>query len=172
VHLSYFVPARDETTERDVDPMRVLLVDDHWYLEGWCRRAEDVRLFRLDRVDAITLLDLPAEVPAAAAERDLAEGLFIASPDDIPVILELAPPAHWVADYYAVDQVDQLGDDLLLVRLRVADDAWLRQLACASAARCGCSTRPSWPRTWQRPLGAPWRPTPLSDPVSVTQMAL
>jgi proteasome accessory factor C len=45
------------------------------------------------------------------------------------VILELAPPAHWVADYYAVDQVDQLGDDLLLVRLRVADDAWLRQLA-------------------------------------------
>ncbi len=129
VHLSYFVPARDETTERDVDPMRVLLVDDHWYLEGWCRRAEDVRLFRLDRVDAITLLDLPAEVPAAAAERDLAEGLFIASPDDVPVTLELAPPAHWVADYYAVDQVDQLGDDLLLVRLRVADDAWLRQLA-------------------------------------------
>ena len=129
VHLSYFVPARDETTERDVDPMRVLLVDGHWYLEGWCRRADDVRLFRLDRVDAITLLDLPAEVPPAATERDLTEGLFVASPDDIPVILELAPPAHWVADYYAVDQVDQLGGDLLLVRLRVADDAWLRQLA-------------------------------------------
>ena len=129
VHLSYFVPARDETTERDVDPMRVLLVDGHWYLEGWCRRAEDVRLFRLDRVDAITVLDLPAEVPPAAAERDLTEGLFVASPDDIPVTLELAPPAHWVADYYAVDQVDQLGGDLLLVRLRVADDAWLRQLA-------------------------------------------
>jgi predicted DNA-binding transcriptional regulator YafY len=129
VHLSYFVPARDETTERDVDPMRVLLVDDRWYLEGWCRRAEDVRLFRLDRVDAITLLDLPAEVPPAATERDLTEGLFVASPDDIPVILELAPPAHWVADYYAVDQVDQLGGDLLLVRLRVADDGWLRQLA-------------------------------------------
>ena len=129
VHLSYFVPARDETTERDVDPMRVLLVDDRWYLEGWCRRAEDVRLFRLDRVDAITLLDVPAEVPPAAAERDLTEGLFVASPDDIPVTLELAPPAHWVADYYAVDQVDQLGGDLLLVRLRVADDAWLRQLA-------------------------------------------
>jgi proteasome accessory factor C len=68
-------------------------------------------------------------VPQAATERDLAEGLFVASPDDLPVTLELAPPAHWVADYYAVDQVDQLGGDLLLVRLRVADDAWLRQLA-------------------------------------------
>jgi proteasome accessory factor C len=129
VHLTYFVPARDETTERDVDPMRVLLVDGRWYLEGWCRRAEDVRLFRLDRVDALTVLDLPAEVPAAAAERDLSEGLFRPTPDDTLVTLELAPPAHWVADYYPVEDVVEVGDELLLVRLRVADDAWLRQLA-------------------------------------------
>jgi predicted DNA-binding transcriptional regulator YafY len=129
VHLTYFVPARDETTERDVDPMRVLLVDGRWYLEGWCRRAEDVRLFRLDRVDALTVLDLPAEVPPAAAERDLSEGLFRPTPDDTLVTLELAPPAHWVADYYPVEDVVEVGDDLLLVRLLVADDAWLRQLA-------------------------------------------
>ena len=129
VHLTYFVPARDETTERDVDPMRVLLVDGRWYLEGWCRRAEDVRLFRLDRVEALTVLDVAAEVPAAAAERDLVEGLFVASPADVLVTLELAPPAHWVIDYYPVEEVVELPDDRLLVRLRVADDGWLRQLA-------------------------------------------
>ena len=129
VHLTYFVPARDETTERDVDPMRVLLVDGRWYLEGWCRRAEDVRLFRLDRVEALTVLDVAAEVPAAAAERDLGEGLFVASPDDVLVTLELAPPAHWVIDYYPVEEVVELPGELLLVRLRVADDGWLRQLA-------------------------------------------
>ena len=129
VHLTYFVPTRDETTERDVDPMRVLLVDDRWYLEGWCRRAEDVRLFRLDRVEAITLLDVPAEVPAQAATRDLSEGLFVASPDDRLVTLELDPDAHWVADYYPVEQVDEVAGDRLLVRLRVADPGWLRRLA-------------------------------------------
>jgi proteasome accessory factor C len=129
VHLTYFVPARDETTERDVDPMRVLLVDARWYLEGWCRRAEDVRLFRLDRVEALTVLDVAAEVPAAAAERDLGEGLFVASPDDVLVTLELAPPAHWVIDYYPVEEVVEQPGELLLVRLRVADDGWLRQLA-------------------------------------------
>jgi predicted DNA-binding transcriptional regulator YafY len=129
VHLTYFVPARDETTERDVDPMRVLLVDGRWYLEGWCRRAEDVRLFRLDRVEALTVLDVAAEVPAAAAERDLGEGLFVASPDDVLVTLELAPPAHWVIDYYPVEEVVEQPGELLLVRLRVADDGWLRQLA-------------------------------------------
>jgi proteasome accessory factor C len=129
VHLTYFVPTRDETTERDVDPMRVLLVDDRWYLEGWCRRAEDVRLFRLDRVEAITLLDVPAEVPAQAATRDLSEGLFVASPDDRLVTLELDPDAHWVADYYPVEQVDEVAGDRLMVRLRVADPGWLRRLA-------------------------------------------
>ena len=129
VHLTYFVPARDETTERDVDPMRVLLVDGRWYLEGWCRRAEDVRLFRLDRVEALTVLDLAAEVPPEAPERDLAEGLFVASPDDALVTIELHPPAHWVVDYYPVEDVEELPGDVLLVRLRVADDGWLRQLA-------------------------------------------
>jgi proteasome accessory factor C len=156
VHLTYFVPARDETTERDVDPMRVLLVDGRWYLEGWCRRAEDVRLFRLDRVDALTVLDLPAEVPAAAAERDLSEGLFRPTPDDTLVTLELAPPAHWVADYYPVEDVVEVGEDLLLVRLRVADDAWLRQLAL----RLGGSLRVL-------------DPAPLADEVaSAARMAL
>ena len=50
LHVRYLVPARDETTERDVDPMRVVSIGGHWYLEGWCHRVEDVRLFRLDRV--------------------------------------------------------------------------------------------------------------------------
>src|ERR1039458_8241829 len=39
VHLSYYVPGRDEATERDVDPMRLLVVDGRTYLEGWCLRA-------------------------------------------------------------------------------------------------------------------------------------
>jgi predicted DNA-binding transcriptional regulator YafY len=129
VHLRYFVPTRDETTERDVDPMRVLLVDGRWYLEGWCHRAEAVRLFRLDRVVSIDLLEAAAELPPQAVARDLDEGLFVPSPDDTLVTLELDPPAHWVADYYPVEEVQELGEGRLLVRLRAADGRWLRTLA-------------------------------------------
>ena len=39
LHLSYYVPGRDETTERDVDPMRLLLVEGRSYLEAWCLRV-------------------------------------------------------------------------------------------------------------------------------------
>src|SRR6266487_2057239 len=66
LHLSYYVPGRDEATERDVDPMRLLLLEGRTYLEAWCRRAEAVRLFRLDRGLGLTLLDVAAEVPGEA----------------------------------------------------------------------------------------------------------
>ena len=80
VHLRYFVPARDEATERDVDPMRVVNVDAHWYLEGWCHVAEDVRLFRLDRIEAIDVLDVDGTPPADARPRDLDSGVFTPVP--------------------------------------------------------------------------------------------
>ncbi len=137
LHLRYFVPTRDETTERDVDPMRVLLVDGRWYLEGWCHRAEAVRLFRLDRIDRIEPLDVAAELPPEAVARDLDEGLFVPSPEDTVVTLELDPPAHWVADYYPVEDVQEVAGNRLVVRLRAADGRWLRTLALqlAGAAR-------------------------------------
>ncbi|HYJ77684.1 MAG TPA: WYL domain-containing protein, partial [Actinomycetes bacterium] len=127
VHLTYFVPSRDETTERDVDPVRLLMVDGRWYLEGWCHRAEEVRLFRLDRIEALTVLEVATE-PREVPPRDLREGLFRPSPDDTVVTLELDPGARWIVDYYPVESVEELPGEHLLVRLRAADDRWLRNL--------------------------------------------
>ncbi len=79
LHLSYYVPGRDEATERDVDPMRLVMVDGRSYLEGWCRRAEAVRLFRLDRILGIEVLD----VAAAGAGRGRAGGR---GPGPVPAV--------------------------------------------------------------------------------------
>ena len=90
VHLRYYVPGRDEATERDVDPMRLLVVEGRAYLEGWCRRAEGVRLFRLDRILGIDVLDVPAAVPEDAQPVDVDQGLFRPSADDVHVTLEVS----------------------------------------------------------------------------------
>ncbi len=129
LHLRYHVPGRDETTERDVDPLRLALVDGRPYLEAWCRRAEGVRTFRLDRVAAVEVLDLPAEPPPGLPERDLSQGLFQPSPTDELVVLALRPGAHWVADHYPAEQVDDAGDGTLVVRLRTPDTGWVCRLA-------------------------------------------
>jgi proteasome accessory factor C len=129
LHLSYYVPGRDEATERDVDPMRLLVVDGRTYLEGWCLRAEAVRLFRLDRVLALTVLDQPAAVPRHARHVDVDQGLFRPSPGDVEVVLELSPLGRWVAEYYPCQDVTDLGDGRLRVSLRTPDTRWVRRLA-------------------------------------------
>jgi proteasome accessory factor C len=129
LHLSYYVPGRDEATERDVDPMRMLVVEGRTYLEGWCLRAEAVRLFRLDRVLALTVLDEPASVPAQAEPRDVDEGLFRPSADDVEVELELSAAGRWVAEYYPCERVTDLGDGRLRVGLRTPDTRMVRRLA-------------------------------------------
>ena len=129
VHLSYYVPGRDEATERDVDPMRLLVVDGRTYLEGWCRRAEAVRIFRLDRVLRIDVLDVAAEVPQQAEPVDVEQGLFRPSPGDMRVVLELSPRGRWVAEYYPCEDVTELGDGRLKVTLRTPDASWARRLA-------------------------------------------
>lgn len=128
MHLVYYVPGRDETTERDIDPIRVHVVDGHAYLQAYCRRVEDVRLFRLDRVVALDVLDLPAEVPPQVRVRDLDDGLFQPSPADELVTLELAPQARWVADYYPCQSTEELGAGRLRVRLGTPDTSWVRRL--------------------------------------------
>ncbi len=129
LHLSYYVPGRDEATERDVDPMRMLLVEGRSYLEGWCRRANAVRVFRLDRVLSIEVLDVAAEVPDSAEPVDVDSGLFRPSPQDVQVELELGPAGRWVAEYYPCEQVEELPDGWLRVRLRTPDTQWVRRLA-------------------------------------------
>src|SRR6266851_5533452 len=129
LHLSYYVPGRDEATERDVDPMRLLVVEGRTYLEGWCRRAEAVRVFRLDRVLRIEVLDVAAEVPHQAEPVDVDQGLFRPSPSDMSVVLELTPRGRWVAEYYPCEDVTELGDGRLRVALRTPDAAWARRLA-------------------------------------------
>jgi predicted DNA-binding transcriptional regulator YafY len=129
LHLSYYVPGRDEATERDVDPMRLLVVEGRTYLEGWCRRAEAVRVFRLDRVLGVEVLDVAAEVPADAKPVDVDQGLFRPSPDDVDVVIELSAYGRWVAEYYPCETVTELGDGRLRVSLRTPDTQWVRRLA-------------------------------------------
>jgi proteasome accessory factor C len=133
LHLHYYVPTRDERTERTVDPMRLLLVDGHWYLEAWCRRVEGVRLFRLDRVDDVAVLAERSAPPPQAHERNLDDGVYQPEPGSPAVRLRLARHARWVADYYPVDSVAPVDDPPggLAVTVRTADLAWARHLVAS-----------------------------------------
>ncbi|WP_422769464.1 helix-turn-helix transcriptional regulator [Plantactinospora sp. WMMC1484] len=139
LRITYYAATRDETTERTIDPIRVLMVGGLAYLEAWCRRAESMRLFRADRIDALVELDDPAAPPPQARLHDLSAGIF--RPDqDLPLVtLRVGRASRWITEYYPCERVepdpgsvagsrdaDRPGQEWL-VSLRVTDLAWARR---------------------------------------------
>jgi proteasome accessory factor C len=128
LRLRYYTASRDAVSDRTVDPMRLLLLEGRSYLEAWCRQAEGVRLFRLDRIDAVTVLDQPSNPPPHARPTDVSAGLFRPAPDQRTAVLLLGPEAAWVAEYYPVDEITELPGGGARIRMRYADDDWMRRL--------------------------------------------
>jgi proteasome accessory factor C len=127
VRLTYWVPARDEETERVVDPRGVVTTGGASYLSAWCHSAEDDRLFRLDRIHSATVLDAPVS-RSDVGPPDLNEVLFGFGEEAELVTLRLAPPAGWVVEYYQVEETRPQADGTLEVDLLVADRRWLERL--------------------------------------------
>ena len=135
VRLRHRSLLRDEVTDRVVDPIAVSVSSGHAYLDAWCHRVSDRRLFRLDRVEQADVLDTAVTEHAALAPLDLTQGIFRPSPDDLVAVVRLSPAARWVTEYYPVDSVEEVVADQpedqardLVVRLRVADPQWLVRL--------------------------------------------
>ncbi|HEU5268285.1 MAG TPA: WYL domain-containing protein, partial [Jatrophihabitans sp.] len=137
VELRYYAAARDESTHRVVDPVRVFFADGMAYLEAWCRQAEGMRVFRLDRFEDARLLDEPARLPddLPASElkpADLAGGVYRPAPEHLLVELRLGPGWEWVSDYYPCETVEAVvgerGEAEHRVSLRVANPAWVAAL--------------------------------------------
>ncbi|EWT07943.1 proteasome protein [Intrasporangium chromatireducens Q5-1] len=128
LHLTYWVPSRDESTERDVDPMRVLNLDGHWYLEGWCHRALGVRLFRLDRIESAIVLEADGTPPEGARPRNLEVDVFVPGEDDLTVVIEAEPDSAWIGDYYPTESVAHRDDGSVLITMKVADPALVQRL--------------------------------------------
>ena len=130
MHLSYWTPARDEVSERDVDPMRLVTVGTSGYLQGWCHSVEAVRTFRLDRIVSAEVLDTPSAPPPEASLGDVAQagGSWEVGPSDVLVTLDLAPETRWVVDYHPVEAAEENTDGGLRVTLRTPELAWARRL--------------------------------------------
>ena len=127
VRLAYYVPGRDETTDRDVDPMRLLVTAGRTYLQGWCHRAGAIRTFRTDRIVRIVELTESATPPPDVGP--LPDALFTPSGADRLVTLLLEPRARWVADYYPCESRTESGGGRLTVTLRSRETGWLVRLA-------------------------------------------
>jgi proteasome accessory factor C len=126
VRLVYYVPSRDEESERVVDPRGLTEEAGAVYLDAWCHQAEAPRWFRLDRIRRADVLD--SAVTTTDAPRELAPGIFTQEEGAQPVTLDVAPAAYWITEYYPVEAVRPRDAGHHEVDLLVADPRWLTRL--------------------------------------------
>jgi proteasome accessory factor C len=72
----------------------------NWYIQGFCRLVGAERVFRVDRIRELDVLEEEFDRPEALAEPEIA---YTPSDEDIVARIRLAPSARWVLDYYPVD---------------------------------------------------------------------
>ncbi len=133
--ITYYSASRDTTSERVVDPIEVVAADGHAYLCAWCRTAKEVRQFRLDRIDACTVIDEPSDPPAETAGpagRPLtgtaqpAPTAFLAT--ELPLIeLRLSPVAKSIVDSHPCEEIIGEADGYRRVKMRARDLEWARR---------------------------------------------
>ncbi|MFS8498946.1 MAG: YafY family protein [Micromonosporaceae bacterium] len=128
LEITYYSATRDRTTVRVVDPMRVVMVGGHGYLEAWCRNAGAVRRFRVDRIDAMRVLDEPAAPPPHAQPLPIGEDGVFQPTEQLPLVtLRIGRGARWITEYYPCERIEETGQGWL-VSLRVSDLEWARRM--------------------------------------------
>ena len=78
--ITYWNRSKDEVTEREVSPQRIVHYRNNWYLDAWCHLRNDIRSFALDgMVSVIAVAGKVKDVPDAELDAVLAAGYGIFS---------------------------------------------------------------------------------------------
>ena len=142
VVIDYYAFGRDERTTRTIEPAGVFSTGGQWYVSAYCHLAHDERLFRVDRIVALTATEAPRTGPPVPPTP----GLFARRPAGGMVTLVLDPSMQWVAEQYPVDATEPVDGGGVRVRLVVAEWPWLDRLVLRLGAGARIDEAPAgWP---------------------------
>lgn len=107
VSITYRSIAKEETTDRQIEPWAVAHTLGNWYVVGHCRLVDDERTFRIDRIRRIEVLDEQFDRPVGTTDPVIG---YSPSDGDISCLIDLTDRALWVTDYYPVEVVEERDD--------------------------------------------------------------
>ncbi len=100
-----YIDANDARTERTIEPHRLVVVDGATYIECFCRRANDYRTLRLDRIYGATLGTQP--IVMAPSE---ASGFSLVPQFEATIVA--ARSARWLLDTFPGVEVADTGEEV------------------------------------------------------------
>jgi proteasome accessory factor C len=149
LRITYWTPARDEASTREISPRAVFTDRGHWYVVADDHRSGSERSFRVDRIlDLEPTGDIDTQRDAPLPDT---AHWFAGDADVERATISLPTDAVWIIERYPVDSVaadsDQPGRSLAV--MPVVSEQWLERLML----RLGPDARVVDPDRW-RGLGA------------------
>ncbi len=125
LRISYWTPARNETTVRVIVPRAVFSDSGHWYVTADDELRNDERHFRIDRIstvehtgERVPLADISVDAPKWF---DGADGLET-------VTLRVSASARWVEETYPCTVVAERSDGSVDIDMVITSVHWLHRL--------------------------------------------
>jgi predicted DNA-binding transcriptional regulator YafY len=101
INITYYSKGKDETTEREISPQRLIFYRDNWYLDAYCHLRNDLRSFAVDGIRAVEILEKSKamEVPATQLQEFFTEsyGIFSGKAKDRAKLKFSPQRARWVS---------------------------------------------------------------------------
>jgi predicted DNA-binding transcriptional regulator YafY len=133
VEIDYFGASATEPSTRLVDPCQVVVREGRWYLDAWCHRANGLRRFQVDRVQAVRATGRAAKDVASLSERER-EALarpeaFLGASEAVMARVVLQPEARFAVEGLVTDGLEELEDGRLVATIPVSDaEGWFGRL--------------------------------------------
>jgi predicted DNA-binding transcriptional regulator YafY len=100
LQLGYYSKGKDETTDREVSPQRLIFYRDNWYLDAYCHMRKGLRSFALDSVKNAELLNKKSEeISEKELQQNFAEsyGIFSGKATQRAKLRFTPERARWVS---------------------------------------------------------------------------
>ena len=131
LRIQHYNRERNETTEREVSPQRLVYYRENWVLDTWCHRSDAVRTFGVEAIRKAEILDHGARnVPDKELDAVLKDGygIFGGKATDWAKLKFLPMRARWVSteQWHERQKSTFNADGFYILEIPYADD---RELA-------------------------------------------
>ena len=119
-----YCSSNGETNRRVILPIKLIFKDKSWYLQAYCRKADNFRVFKVNRIVELALLDerfgdLPDEPPPLEPD-------YMTQPSYQRILLRFSPAiAFRIYDEFDRSSIEPEPDGSLLVTAYFPQDGWV-----------------------------------------------
>lgn len=115
IRISHHARSKNQSTQREVSPQRMIYYQGNWYLDAWCHLRNDLRSFSVDSISRVEILE---KKPKDISDKKLDEilgagyGIFAGKKVQWATLLFSPEVARWVSnEHWHQDQKGKLHPD-------------------------------------------------------------